>query len=57
MEFSATIEDPVSLKRWVKCLQHISRLGQDEIGFVITHEEVSLFKNIKGDQSSNSNHS
>lgn len=40
MEFSATIEDPVSLKQWVKSLQHLSRLGQDDVGFVINRNEV-----------------
>lgn len=42
MEFSASIEDPTSLKQWVKCLQYITRLGRDDIGFVINSEEVRL---------------
>lgn len=42
MDFSATIENHELFRRFVKCLQSLARLGQDDIGFLVTARALYL---------------
>ena len=42
MDFCATIESHEVFRRFVKCLQSLARLGQDDIGFLVTKRALYL---------------